>query len=453
MATANDTVVQLTTENFLNPFGIMKPQVRRQLLAYQDSDYFLSEILEELSMEEPVAGSTWSTFVEPKKIEPLVVATAFSAGATDAAVNVVLTASSISSTTSFARARMRLRRANGDIVFIQAMTPSTQTAQLLPQPGAAIAAGAIGEKLILLSNANPEGSNALSGYTGKARKIDNQLQIMKGTARATGSVTADELWFDLAQYGGTGQGWFDYEIISEVARFNYQMNMALLLEEQGTTTITAQYGDFAALTFSTTNGVIPQIKRDGKVINYSAGEPSLQWFYKIMNTLTAQYGDKENMFFAGQELRQNNTQWIIDNFKNGAITYGAFGGKKEISLALGFDSIFIDGFSFHQKNFDLYNMPDGLGAHGFTKNGFMLPTSQVKLVTDKDGNTKGMARPVRIRYKPMAGGQKMRIVPLDGLRQWGHPTSSDDVFTYQMIAEWGCELLAAWKGVVIEYAA
>lgn len=453
MATTNGTVQQLTSENFINPFGILKPQIRRQLIGYQTENYFTDD-MEEQEMEEPAYGPTWSTFIEPKKIELITVATAFSAGTTDGLVTITITPSGISSLKSFARARMRLRRGvNGNLMFVESVDNSAMTITVRPPTGTAIAAGAVGEIFTLIGNASPEASNGLDGYTGKPRKIDNQLQIMKGAARSSGSLTGDELWVDLEKYGAQGQGWFDYEILAEVARFKYQMNVSLILEEMDTLSIAAQYGTYATNTVAITNGIVPQIRRDGKVIPYSAGEPSLQWFYKIMNTLTGQYGDKENWFYAGQELRQNNTQWIIDQFKNGAINYASFSGSKEVAISMGFSSIEIDNFSFHQKNFDLYNMPDGLGAQGFTRNGFIIPTTPVKVVANAEGGSKGMGKPVRIRYKPMKGGQRMRIVPLDGLRTWDVPTSSDDVFTYQMIAEWGSEMLAPWKGVVIDYAA
>jgi len=455
MATNFGEVVQLTNENFINPFGILKPQIRRELLAFQNYDYFMTEILEELTMEEPVAGFEWSTFVEPKKIEPLVVSANFAAGATDAEVTISIDPSTIANNKSFARERMRVRRSsNGQILFIQTVQNGANTIKVLPKTGTAVAAGLAGETLVLISNASPEGSDGLDTYTGKARKITNQLQIIRGAARATGSVTADELWFDLSQYGAEKQGWFDYEIISEVMRYMYQMNLALLLEEQDTLTVTEQYGTFAGTTVRTTNGIIPQTKLEGKTINYNSGEPSLQWFYKIMNSLTGQYGDKENFFFQGQELKQYNTQWILDTFKNGAIQYGAFNGNKEMALNLGFDSIAIDGFTFHQKNFDLYNMPDGLGAQGYTKNGFILPTTPVKVVSDLNGSSKSMGKPVRLRYKPMpgAGNSKMKISPLDGLRHRANPTSSNDVNTYDIISEMGIELLAPWKGIVVEFA-
>ena len=455
MAAPDGTIVQLTNETFLNPFGIFKPQVRRELLAFQNTDYFLTEILEELTMEEPVAGKTWDTFVEPKKVENLVVASNFSAGATNAEVTITIDPSSIANNKSFARERMRLKRqSNGQLLFVQSVQNGANTIKVLPNLGEAVAAGVAGEIFVLVSNASPEGSNGLPGYTGKATKLTNQLQIIRGTARATGSVTADELWFDLSAYEGGKQGWFDYEIIAEVMRYMYQMNIALLLEEQSNISVTAQYGDFAGDVVSTTNGIIPQTKANGKTINYNSGEPSLQWFYKIMNSLTGQYGDKENFFFQGQELKQYNTQWILDAFKNGAISYGAFAGKKEMALNLGFDSIAIDDFTFHQKNFDLYNMPDGLGAIGYTKNGFILPTSPVKVVADINGTSKTMGKPVRIRYKPMpgAGNSKMKITPLDGLRHRANATSSNDVNTYDIISEMGIELLAPWKGIVVEFA-
>ena len=84
---------QFTTESFLDPYNIFMPQNRRELIGFQQDEYFMSEIFQQLQMTEPVEGNKWFTWVEPKKIEYLTATSSASAGGSDgAAVDVVINA-------------------------------------------------------------------------------------------------------------------------------------------------------------------------------------------------------------------------------------------------------------------------------------------------------------------------------------------------------------------------
>jgi len=186
-------------------------------------------------------------------------------------------------------------------------------------------------------------------------------------------------------------------------------------------------------------GLIQQAVGEGSSLGYAAGEPSMQWFFKVINLLIANQGDKENMMFGGMQWEQANIGWMVDQFKNGAITYDTFGGDAQLALKIGFKSFETAGYTFHNKSLSTFNNPDGMGAQGFSSNAILIPTTPIKT------NTGNMAKPVRMRYKPMQGNKMVAIGFRNSTRNNAAPTSPGDFDSMELISEFGIEALAPWK--------
>lgn len=446
-----DSANQFTTQAFLDPYGIFMPQNRRELLMFQRDEYFMTEIFQALQMTEPVEGRQWYTWVEPKKVETVIAASAASAGATDATVDIVIKTTPSIVGGVFARIGDVYRRNNGDQFLVVALNKGTATITAKPPAGTNIAAVAANETFVLMGNNYPEASDPRAPMTGKARQIQNQLQIMQEIAQASGSVQTDKTWFEVEVPSIDGVSpstkyWFSWEIKAMYDRMMYQINNTLITGSKvsyDVSSFTANFGTKAQNTAYGTGGLIPQAVGEGAQLGYSAGEPSMQWFFKVINTLIANQGDKENIMFNGMQFSQANTSWVVDQFKNGAITYGAFTGNSELAVKIGFNSFETQGYTFHWKDLAAFNNPDGLGAQGFTNVSFLIPTTPIKTST---GN---MAKPVRMRYKQMQGNKMLATAFRYSTRNNQSPTSPGDYDSVEMIGEWGAELLAPWKSLYI----
>jgi hypothetical protein len=86
------------------------------------------------------------------------------------------------------------------------------------------------------------------------------------------------------------------------------------------------------------------------------------------------------MFMYGLKLGANLERNFNEAFRNGAITYGSFSGKsveeqKNKAVSLGFKSIELNGYTFHNKHLTLFSHPKLLGQKGFeyTKWGLLIP--------------------------------------------------------------------------------
>jgi len=148
--------------------------------------------------------------------------------------------------------------------------------------------------------------------------------------------------------------------------------------------------------------------------------------------------------FNGMQFTQANISWITDQMKNGAITYGAFAGNKELALKIGFNSFEISGYTFHWKDLAAFNNPQGLGAQGFSQRSLLIPTTPIRTSTGV------MAKPVRLRYKQMQGSKMLGVGFRQSTRNNMNPTSPGDYDSVELLAEWGSELLAPWKSLDIK---
>ncbi len=438
-----DSASQFTSQAFLDPYSIFMPQNRKQLLGFQNEDYFMTDIFEALQMAEPVEGKQWYTWVEPKKIETIISSAAVGAGATDTPVVVAVKATPSIASGNFARRGDRYRQAStGNIYLVE--TVSALNVTFVPSAGTNVAAIAANESFVLVDNAYPEAADPRTGMTGKARQIQNQLQLIQGTALASGSVQGDKTWFDITPEMGlgiAGKYWFSWEVKAERDRMIYQQNNTMLVGQKLTYNLTtpANWGSKAQSTVVTTGGLISQATGEGSSLGYSAGEPSMQWFFKVINLLIANQGDKENIMFGGMQWEQANIGWMLDQFKNGAITFGSFNQDAELAIKLGFKSFETAGYTFHNKSLSSFNNPDGLGSQGFGANAILIPSTPIKT------STGDLAKPVRMRYKPMQGGKMMAVGFRNSTRNNSAPTSGGDYDSMELITEFGIEALAPWK--------
>lgn len=469
----NDSANQFTSETFLDPYGIFMPQKRRELVYFQSEEYFSLDIFQELKMTEPVEGQTFTYFVEPKKVVNLVAAEDMASGGANNSITFEIDATAGIANGIYARGREILRRASGQQLIVLSVSVANSTITVKAKSGAAVEAVTTGEVFTIVGNASPEASNPRVPLTGVPREVSNQLQIMQEIAQASGSVQTDKTWFEVAQADSNGQlvnkkYWFAWEIAAAWDRLTNQRANTLVASKKETYTdanLTTDFGSQSVGSIYTTGGVIDQYTAEGNNMYYTNGSLDFTWYNQLENTMIKNYGDRENIMFSGIDFTHQNSSWIIDMFKNGAITYGAFSQSasamakdpytgagdasmvsgKELAIKMGFQSFSTPtGFTWHWKSLAEFNAPDGLGALGFGFNSLVIPTQQFRTSQGK------MSKVVRVRYKQLPNGGQVATGFRNSTRNSSAPNSTGDFDSIEMIVNEGVEVLTPWKGLYVQ---
>jgi len=119
----------------------------------------------------------------------------------------------------------------------------------------------------------------------------------------------------------------------------------------------------------------------------------------------------------------------LPTFVNGAINYGSFGGKKEVAVALGINSISAYGRTFHKKRLNALSHPQITsvgGATVFSKESYLVPAGKIKV--EQGG---GQVDRMMMRYLEMPDGvnSRFREKMLGGLA----PTPTSDTDTLDIV--------------------
>lgn len=469
----NSSANQFTSDTFLDPYGVFMPQKRREMIYFQSEEYFSLDIFQELRMTEPVKGQQFSFFVEPKKIVNLIAAETVAAGATNAAVTFSIQQTPGILNHIYARGRETLRRKSGQQLLVVAVDTSAYTITVKAKTGGAVEAITTGEVFTIVGNASPEASSPRTPLTGVPREVYNQLQIFQEIAQGSGSIQEQATWIPIAEAEVNGQAvskkyWFAWEISAAWDRLTNQRATAMIASKKEEYTVDfstyTSFGSQATGTIPTTGGVIDQYVAEGNSEYYTNGSLDFTWYNGLENTLIKNFGDRENIMFSGVDFTHQNSSWIIDMFKNGAITYGAFNQSaskmadvnsgvgnsamvdgKELAIKMGFQSFSTPtGFTWHWKNLAEFVFPDGLGALGFGYNAIVIPTQPFRT---SQGN---MSKVVRSRYKMLPNGGQVATGFRNSTRNSSTPNSAGDFDSIEMITEEGIEVLAPWKGLFIQ---
>jgi len=318
---------------------------------------------------------------------------------------------------------------------------SSSTATLVPiVSGEEIPQVFTGTVVIIIGNAHEEGSGQPLGRNSNLSKYENNLMIMKAKASSTGTEMGQAVWFPLKdQNGKTGYVWYYKAQFDEYTRFRNEREMMMLLGKKITNTT------LAALvpTNTVTEGLLPFIENYGNNYGYSAITGiQLADMELISAQLDSQRGDKENTMWCGFNLNLGVDAFMRDTMKNGAISYGVFGGSKEKAIDFGFDSFVIGNYTYHKKTYDLFNDPTLLGADGFPyKNmALIMPATKVGAHFSPGSKEKTMVPSLRINYLKGKGTGYSRE-----MEEWltggvdGVYTNEDDVRNYNMRSHWGFE--------------
>jgi hypothetical protein len=339
-------------------------------------------------------------------------------------------------------------RENDIIMFpngVEAKVTSRTSTTFLATPtqsGDAIPVTTASTEIIIIGNSWEEQTDQPASRNSRVNRYQNNLMIVKGTHTVSGSEMNNALWFEVKDPNGkSGFLWYFKGQMDEYQRFMNEREMMMLLGKKITNTTLATIQP----TDTITEGLIPFIENYGNVYNYS-GVTGIQLadFEQMIVSLDKQRGAKENSLWCGISLSQGVDQFMRDTMKNGAISYGAFGGSKEKAINFNFSSFELTGYTFHKKTYDLFNDPTLLGANGFPYQymGLVIPSDNVGASFEPGAKTKTTVPSLRLNY---SSGQSAGNGYSRQVEEWltgavnGIYTNSTDQLQYNLRSHMGFE--------------
>jgi len=313
----------------------------------------------------------------------------------------------------------------------------------------AIPAAAAGREIIIIGNANGEGSVAVAGRQVEVEYKTNQLQTFRGGTEVTGDarniVTYQEF---TGKNGEKGHVNYLHGEAAEYKNFKTQMELTFLLGKPLTNTALANDSYFGTShPVSMTKGLIPSILDEGNVSNYSATTGwDKQKAQALVETLDKQKGDKKNMICPGISLSMQIDDTLADYRNSGSITYGNFTFDENAKANFQFDAFNFGGYEFGKKVFNTFNDLQSLGAdgYGFPNEAMVIPMG---MTMDKIDNAKTQYLRTRFLEDPISGARDRRSSIIDKFQ-----VNGEDVFQVNYIDKRGLETFALNKFAYIKQA-
>lgn len=379
-----------------------EPEVFRSLVGRYPKQRELGW-LKEMGWTKKVNQTTFKHHEENTLFQAPIIAAKANSGS-----NIVLTLASDnhyqSGKYSFPRVGNLVEFVNGStglIIAKDTTTDSAHTVTVAPVNAATDvqAAAVVGDNFMCYSNADVEGGVGLTEtLIPTTETFDHQLQIFRDKHEVTSSEQSNQTYIEFTN-PSTGQKEKRLYIKGEADtadRFNLQREFGLFLSNKSD----ANLVNADSKLVRTTEGLIPQLKNRANLMDYSA-QPTKETYDRLCKIINKNYGGSEYQLWHGLDYAIANTSFSNDFGQAGGIVYSSFGSEgKERAIKMGFNSIMINGYTFHLKPLNILSYSDTTGAAGFgySQNAIAMPTEKMM-----DAKTHEMMDPVCVRYKEMSG--------------------------------------------------
>ncbi len=309
---------------------------------------------------------------------------------------------------------------------------------------------AAAQEIIIVGNANGEGSVAVAGRQVEVEYKTNQLQTFRGGTEVTGDARNIVTWQEFTgKNGEKGHVNYLHGEAAEYKNFKSQMELTFLLGKPLTNTVLANDDSFFGTEHpvSMTKGLIPSILDEGNISNYAALTGwDKQDAKALVETLDKQKGDKKNMICPGISLSMQIDDTLADYRNSGSIVYGNFTFDQNAKANFQFDAFNFGGYEFGKKVFNTFNDLQSLGAdgYGFPNEAMVIPMG---MTMDKIDNVKTQYLRTRFLEDPRTGARDRRSSIIDKFQ-----VNGTDTFQVNYIDKKGLETFCLNKFAYIKQA-
>lgn len=303
------------------------------------------------------------------------------------------------------------------------------------------------DDIIILSNAQPEGSGSPESRNSQLLSYTNYLQIFRRKHRVTGTENDMKTWIEVTgKDGQKGYFWYLEGIADEYTRFMNEREAALIAGvklDNAANIATAggsSYGDVS--TTLTTEGLIPQISGNGNTETYTTF--SLTDLENMTKNLQKYVGARKNLLAVGHNLRLEIDALLRDTNSAGALGTGSiifnqFNGAGEQSVNFEFDKIKYGGFEFAVQTLDIFSDPTFLGYEGgiYKDIGMVIPMDTTVTYNRMNGSSSTVVPSLRVNYL----GNRLYKEWVHGLGM-GVATAGNDYYDVEFMSHCGLEAFA-----------
>ena len=424
---------------FVSDLSILKPQYYDKFIQKYGAQNY-TQLLEALGMKATVPSREFFHFESKGKLHTAVQlsGSAISAAAAGVAVDVSISSSYVSNGISPLRVGEVVENAaTGAQYKITAVASATACTikPLLASTDANDDLGANSTAYLLFRGITEAGeastkSNSLTGLTEK--KVFYTTEIREDFS-ITDRAKIEELYFEV-----NGQAYYTYKGLDEAVRRFMNNKEFKLMFGSAADNISGTVG---------TTGLIPQIKAGGQTYQWG-GTFDIDDFHQIARLADFNGGASEYHFLMDSYLRTAVDDALFSKYTAGAIQWAAVGGSQEVAIKYGFDSLKIDGTTFHLKKYLPFNAEAVYGVAPSTSlyknSGILIPMKE-----GRDAQSGDKIPSLRIVTNEVEPGKEVKVWETGALAKV--PTSDKMELNVHHMAYCGVQVFAANQYIAVTY--
>lgn len=439
IATTNNYI---SSAAFLGSIDGITDADRGEMLVERYGSQNLSGLLEMLGNKAPVDSSTFYHY-EESWIHSTITGTY-----TDANTTIAVTAVDMGGANadiSPLREGDILMDADGAVARVTTITATNGGVSAVIEKISGTLSTTAGAEFAIVGNAFQEGTDQPRGLTPGVIEYKNYTQIIKEAYEVSGSALTEKIWFEVDD-PATGRSGYLWALKGEgdtFRRFNNYVETQMIVGRPqapapGQAGMTEGLEQFVRAGGNVE--AVPGDLTDGAAVGY---------LKTLTDTLDENRGAKENMFLMGYALAADMDLNLTQDTRliNGAVSYGALNGSKELATGFGIDSIALNGYTFHKMRYEPFSYPQMLGAIGYSQQGCVIPMD-----SQRDASTRASIPSLRIRYKAAEGYSREMEHWMEGGAGLDVKTNGLDVLKLNYRTERGFEGFAANRFIWVEPA-
>lgn len=420
---------------FVSDMSILKPQYYSQFIEKYGSQNY-AQLLEALGMKATVPSKKFGHFESRGKLHDNVKVLSFTGGASaGASATVTIDPASILNSRSPIRAGEVIENAkNGKQYKVTSVSTYPNIFVMTPFDSAElINATLLAADFLLFRGISEAGesSTKFDTLTGLIEEKTFYTTEIREDFTISDRAKIEELWFEV-----NGQPYYTYKGLDEaVRRFMNNKEFKLMFgKPQGATG---------------TVGLIPQVEAGGQVTTWGTTF-DVDDFHNLARLADFNGGAQEYHFLMDSYLRSAVDDALFAKYQNGAIQWASVGGSSEVAVKYGFDSIKIDGTTFHLKKYLPFNAEavygQSIGTAGYyARTGLLIPVKD-----GRDAQTGDKVPSLRLVYNEVEPGKEIKVWETGALAKV--PTNDKMELNVHHMSYCGIQLFAANQFMKVTYA-
>lgn len=420
---------------FVSDMSILKPQYYSQFIEKYGSQNY-AQLLEALGMKATVPAKKFGHFESRGKLHDNVKVLSFTGGASaGATATVTIDPASILNSRSPIRVGEVVENAkNGKQYKVTSVTTYPNIFVMSPFDSTELINATLVAADFLLFRGISEAGEASTKFDTLSGLIEEKTFYtteIREDFTISDRAKIEELWFEV-----NGQPYYTYKGLDEaVRRFMNNKEFKLMFgKPQGATG---------------TTGLIPQVEAGGQVTTWGTSF-DIDDFHNLARLADFNGGAQEYHFLMDSYLRSAVDDALFAKYQNGAIQWASVGGSSEVAVKYGFDSIKIDGTTFHLKKYLPFNAEavygQSIGTAGYyARTGLLIPVKD-----GRDAQTGDKIPSLRLVYNEVEPGKEIKVWETGALAKV--PTSDKMELNVHHMSYCGIQLFAANQFMKVTYA-